>query len=56
MGTFEVTSQYFADFISISFLVFENDKWTFLKCFGHLNMSRPLNCLNRGKDVRCKQF
>jgi len=26
--TFEVTSQYFANFISISSLVFENDKWT----------------------------
>jgi len=29
IGTFEVTSQYFAYFISISSLVFENDKWTF---------------------------
>ena len=29
IGTFEITSQYFAYFISISSLVFENDKWTF---------------------------
>jgi len=29
IGTFEVTSQYFDYFISISPLVFENDKWTF---------------------------
>jgi len=28
-GTFEVTPQYFAYFILISSLVFENDKWTF---------------------------
>ena len=36
--TFEVTSQYFAYFISIASLVFENDKWTFWGCFGHFNM------------------
>jgi len=28
-GTFEINSQCFAYFISISSLVFENDKWTF---------------------------
>jgi len=43
MGTFEVTLQYFAYFISISSLVFENDKWTFWGCFGHFNMSHLLN-------------
>jgi len=42
MGTFEVTLQYFAYFISISSLVFENDKWTFWGCFGHFNMSHLL--------------
>jgi len=42
IGTFEVTSQYFAYFISISSLVFENDKWTFWGCFGHFNMSHHL--------------
>ena len=34
IGTFEVTSQYFAYFISISSLVFENDKWTFGAALG----------------------
>jgi len=29
ISTFEVTSQYFAYIISISSLVFENNKWTF---------------------------
>jgi len=29
ISTFEVTSHYFVYFISISSLVFENDKWTF---------------------------
>ena len=29
IGTFDVTSQYYAYFISISSLVVENDKWTF---------------------------
>jgi len=43
IGTFEVTSQYFAYFISISSLVFENDKWTFWGYFGHFNMSHLLN-------------
>ena len=42
IGTFEVTSQYFAYFISISSLVFENDKWTFGGCFGHFNMYHDL--------------
>ena len=41
-GTLEVTLQYFAYFISISSLVFENDKWTFWGCFGHFNMSHLL--------------
>jgi len=41
IGTFEVTSQYFAYFISISSIVFENDKkiGLFGGCFGHFNMS-----------------
>jgi len=39
IGTFEVTSQYIAYFISIASLVFENDKWTFGGCFGHFNMA-----------------
>jgi len=43
IGTFEVTSQYFAYFISISSLVFENDKWTFGGCLGHFNMYHHLN-------------
>jgi len=43
IGTFEVTLQYFAYFISISSLVFENDKWTFGGCFGHFNMYHDLN-------------
>jgi len=38
IGTFEVTSQYFAFFILISSLIFENDKWTFWGCFGHFNI------------------
>jgi len=38
IGTFEVTSQYFAYFISISSLDFENDKWTVGGCFVHFNM------------------
>ena len=32
----------FAYFISISSLVFENDKWTFGGCFGHFNLSHIL--------------
>ena len=59
MGTFEVTLQYFAYFISISSLVFENDKWTFWGCFGHFNMSHLLNCaisrLNRHLLKRINQ-
>jgi len=43
IGTFEVTLQYFAYFISISSLVFENDKWTYGGCFGHFNMYHDLN-------------
>jgi len=42
IGTFEVTSQYYAYFISISSLVFENDKWTF---WGLLWAFQYVSCL-----------
>ena len=57
IGTFEVTSQYFAYFISITSLVFENDKWTFWGCFGHFNMSHLLKdasfVLSLGQLILC---
>jgi len=45
IGTFEVTSQYFAYFISISSQVFENDKWMFwglLWAFQHVSPPKAL--------------
>ena len=58
-GTFEVNSQYFAYFMSISSLVFENDKLTFWGCFGHFIMSHLLKTMfkiNRERSERRRKL
>jgi len=47
IGTFEVTSQYFAHFISISSLVLKMTNGLFGGCFGHFNMSH----LRKGNEI-----
>jgi len=54
---FKIIISIIAYFISISSLVFENDKWTFGGCFGHFIMSHYLKtCVLRNTTKMANVF